>query len=206
MASLNPTIRPILIPQIESFEDVRQVLGQQMQAQQQALVSSLPVTDYGGTRISNIGSPQQTNDAVNLGYLHSVIVPQVLAQVAQSEASTSIPFGSGGGINGIHVMSYVSSHLTPQPKLGYTQQGTLTLATSTLNAPFLGVATGAFRTQIIQDATGGRSLIFSTYYRGLSSFVLDESASTYAVFEWQIDPTGAFAQLMNNPPNGWSLT
>ena len=39
-----PNIQPVLVPEMASFPEVRQVLSQQLQTLQQHLVSSLPIT------------------------------------------------------------------------------------------------------------------------------------------------------------------
>lgn len=84
----NLQVRAIYIPPFETLEGARQVLSQQLQSLQQNIASQLPLTDFNGSRLSNVGPPQQMNDAVTLGYLQQLFVPQ------------SANVGSGGGAIG----------------------------------------------------------------------------------------------------------
>jgi hypothetical protein len=72
-----PQTTPILIPAMHSFEDVRQVLSQALQTMQTQLLAALPVTDYGGQRISHVGAPQEMADVVNVAYLKSTLLPLI---------------------------------------------------------------------------------------------------------------------------------
>lgn len=84
----NLQVRAIYIPPFEDLAGARQVLSQQLQNLQQSIASQLPLTDFNGSRLTNVGPPQQMNDAVTLGYLQQLFIPQ------------SASIGSGSGATG----------------------------------------------------------------------------------------------------------
>lgn len=59
----------INIPEMNSFEDVRQALSQVLSDFQQKLLAQFPITNYGGKRISNVAVPVGADDVVTLRYL-----------------------------------------------------------------------------------------------------------------------------------------
>lgn len=103
MGSTQPSVRPILIPEMHSLHDVRQVLSQQLQTLQQQFIAALPISDFNGDRVTNIGDPQQLNDAVNLRYLQSVINNPF--QVLNAQRGTGGGGISTAGLNQITVTS-----------------------------------------------------------------------------------------------------
>ncbi len=53
------------------------------------LTGSLPITDFGGSRITNVAAPQAANDVVTLGYLNSIpLVQQIEHGVGTATSST----------------------------------------------------------------------------------------------------------------------
>lgn len=70
------TIPAVQLPAFTTLEEARQIVIQQLQGVQRQLASPPPVTNYNGSRITNVGFPLQLSDAVTLGYLKAVLVPQ----------------------------------------------------------------------------------------------------------------------------------
>jgi hypothetical protein len=201
--SIRPAINPHFVPQLSSFEDVRQVLGQLANNLQQQWSGVWPPTAFGGSRLTGVGSPQGQDDAVTLGYLHSVLVPQVLGA---SSSNTSITFPTGVSVGPYGIFSLATSgSMTPNLTSGWVQQSKYMVASCTLAPPVVSVPGATFYIQLMQDGTGGRQVTFNSYYHGMSMFELDTTANTMAGLLFQVDTGGGFAQLLDIPMNGWAI-
>ena len=98
----------------------------------------------------------------------------------------------------------VSGTLTPVLYRAFTQNAFLT-GTATLAQPSAYNAGNSFLVVLVQDAVGGRTVSFNSFYRGLSGFVLDTTPNTYAVLWVQVDASGTFGQVVAIPMNGNSI-
>lgn len=152
-----PIVRPIFIPQFSSHEEARQVLSQSLQDLQRSVLGSLPVTSYDGSRISNVGIPQYTDDVVTLGYLRSVLVPGVNQSFNITNAggtstsangeSSLFPIFPSGGVFGPNLNFGLVQFVALSSGGPYT-------ISAPVGVPPFGVR---FWTLVIQqDATGGR--------------------------------------------------
>lgn len=65
----------ITIPEMQSFEDVRTVLGRVIDELQTRLLNQFPITNYQGHRISNVAVPVGADDVVTLRYLQGDKLP-----------------------------------------------------------------------------------------------------------------------------------
>ena len=123
------------------------------------------------------------------------------------------PPGPAGGIAGFYGMGTIGS-LTPNMPSGYVQ-GTGTLGgivpgvltgIASIAAPASPVALAWFAIQIVQPATAPTyNVTFASFYRGLSSFILDTTPNTQAVLVFQVSSDGTYAQLMQIAANGMPL-
>lgn len=113
----------------------------------------------------------------------------------------AIPTSSGLIPSGIEAMTAVSGNLTPDLSKGWTHQATLT-GNVTLKQPINIGAGETFIVQLTEDATGGRTLTFDTYYKGVSEFDLDTRANRYATLLFQIQLDGLSALLLLVAGNG----
>lgn len=75
---------------MNSLEELRQLVLQRLQDLQSRLVSSLPITDYGGTIIGGVGNPQQPGDVVTLSYLQTALVTAIGAVGSQPLTSRPV--------------------------------------------------------------------------------------------------------------------
>ncbi|MDE1766574.1 MAG: hypothetical protein KGI27_09950 [Thaumarchaeota archaeon] len=67
--------RVITVPEMYSFEEVRQAMAKALNDLQVHIASQLPISNYQGQNISNVGPPVAADDVVTLRYLQSVYVP-----------------------------------------------------------------------------------------------------------------------------------
>lgn len=65
----------IEVPEMQSFEDVRQVMAKALNDLQLHIASQLPVTNHQGLRLTNVSPPIAADDVVTLKYLQSIYVP-----------------------------------------------------------------------------------------------------------------------------------
>lgn len=198
MARSSPTHRVINVPPMESLGDVQQILSQKLQELQTYLIGALPITDYGGTRLVNIGNPIQAGDAVNLQYLQAVLLPQVRGQILnESKGGTNIFTGGADGPISTVVPIGISTNVIPNvaAPFGRNQRVALGTATWMVRSP-IGILGGqSFNWNLIidQDGTGGRQLLFDPTYvflanplgqalpntRSVTPFITDQAGNTF---------------------------
>lgn len=113
---------------------------------------------------------------------------------------TPVSLGLPGGLN---VMSIVTGAVTPDLSSNlWVQSVSLTVAIN-VNPPIGGAAGDTFIIEIYQPASPpGFGVTFSSYYTGLSEFVLDTRPSTYASLMFQIQPGATSANLLMIIMNG----
>lgn len=84
---------PISVPPFSSFEEAQQVFVQQIQSLQNSLVNQLPILNFGGSRLANVGAPQYLDDVVTLRYLYAN-GQQVITGSATSAQAGGNPSGA----------------------------------------------------------------------------------------------------------------
>lgn len=176
-----PVVRPIFIPQFSSHEEARQVLSQSLQDLQRSVLSSLPITSYNGSRISGVGIPQENGDVVTLGYLRSVLVPQVQSQVLSEISTTTNVFG---GDESIFPVFPTGTTFGPNLNLG-----TFQLIALSSGGPYKIIApvgvppsrSKSWTLIIQQDATGGRVAYTDPTYVYAADILGQLQASTWAI-------------------------
>jgi hypothetical protein len=65
----------IAIPEMSSFDEVRQVLAHTIRELQNHIATQLPIVDYKQRKITNVAPPTEGDDVVTLKYLQSVQLP-----------------------------------------------------------------------------------------------------------------------------------
>lgn len=65
----------IAIPEMSSFEEVRQVIARAVGELQNHIATQLPIIDYKQRKITNVAPPTEADDVVTLKYLQSVQLP-----------------------------------------------------------------------------------------------------------------------------------
>lgn len=162
--------RPILIPQMDSFNDVRQVVANSFNQLQTQIATQGPPTNFQGQRVQNIANPQQPNDAVTLGYLNSVLIPLL--------QNTSRLYTQQGGGSGTQTFQSLTTTNT---------SGAATLVSGVLNIPEYSSGSTSGLVQIAQivvtTATG--TLDFSSIPATYADLKLSVNArsSTAASFD-----------------------
>lgn len=68
-----PLHTPILVPDIHSLADVRQAISQGLSGLQASILNQGVVTEFGGERLTGVGTPRAQSDVVTLGYLQNVL-------------------------------------------------------------------------------------------------------------------------------------
>lgn len=89
----------ISIPELHTLDDVRQVLAKTVNDLQTSIISQLPIVDYAGERIQNVGAPQAADDVVTLKFLQSGATQSVqpTSIIAGGSNTTTTITGGGGG-------------------------------------------------------------------------------------------------------------
>ena len=117
------------------------------------------------------------------------------------------PAGAPGPVTsfgGIFIIG-TGGAMTPVIGTNWTMQATLG-SNATINAPAVAYPGVCFLVQAIQDGTGGRTITWNSFYRGLSGFILDTTASTQAALLFQVSADGSYALLIGVPMNGAPIT
>lgn len=195
----------VLVPQIGSWEEVRQAFSQQLNQLQQNISSQFPIVDYGGSRVQNVGSPQQLGDAVNLGYLHGVLLPQVQGAITNALSQVINNDVTGTGPNGIYFMGS-SGTLTPILTSGFTQQAILTASCSI--APPADASSNpmvSFMMEIRQGGSGGYGVSLDPWYHGLAFTPIITTPGTKACLLFQVGTDTSTGDLLMIPMNGGSI-
>lgn len=112
--------------------------------------------------------------------------------------------GSSVGITvpgGLEVMVASGGDVVPNDMRLWVHEITLT-GNVTMQDPTTAVPAATFVLRIEQDATGGRTVTWASFYKGLSGFVLDTTASTYASLLFVTAADGASAMLLLVAMNG----
>lgn len=65
----------ITIPEMNTFDEVRQVLARVIGELQNHIATQLPIIDYKQRKITNVAPPTEGDDVVTLKYLQSVQLP-----------------------------------------------------------------------------------------------------------------------------------
>jgi hypothetical protein len=65
----------IAIPEMSSFDEVRQVIARAISEVQNHIATQLPIVDYKQRKITNVAPPTEGDDVVTLKYLQSVQLP-----------------------------------------------------------------------------------------------------------------------------------
>lgn len=65
----------IAIPEMNTFDEVRQVLARVIGELQNHIATQLPIIDYKQRKITNVAPPTEGDDVVTLKYLQSVQLP-----------------------------------------------------------------------------------------------------------------------------------
>lgn len=86
----------ISIPELHTLDDVRQVLAKTVNDLQTSIISQLPIVDYAGARIQNVGAPQAADDVVTLKFLqsgaaHNVQPSSILVSTNTANNTSGIP-------------------------------------------------------------------------------------------------------------------
>lgn len=192
-------LAPISIPPLTNLDDARQAFGLALQSLQTNL--SGITTSFDGSRLSNVGQPQQASDVVTLGYLRAIL-PSIFTTQPVNQ-NTTIQGGSGvpQPTAGLNIMVPAAGVVTPLLANFYTNQVTLT-GNVTVAAPVGGGPGQTFAVQLIQDSSGGHLVSWDGFYHGISGFILAARASTYATLVFQIQLSGTSALLLDVAMNG----
>ncbi len=166
--------KAILIPEFDSWESCRQAVTQSIQDLQSQILSGLPIIDYGGERISNVGIPQANNDVVTLGYLRTMI--PTLVQNTTSITNLGV---ATAGLNQKDITS------TPYPVLAGDDVLTLKAGASVVNLPAL-------------SGISLRKVLYIINLSGGSTTVFPNGADTVGQLGALILPNGAYVQIVPN--------
>lgn len=125
----------------------------------------------------------------------------------QGDPGEQGPPGALTSVGGIKVLG-VTGSLSPDLTGGWTQKVGPMSGAVHIAPPIVSFPGVTFLVQLIQDGTGGRTVTWDSYYKGVSptTFVLDTGSSTQACLLFQVSLDGTYAQCMNVAQNGWSTT
>lgn len=99
------TQHPVVVPEMSSFEDVRQAIANVFATFQQSLHSQFPLTNFQGKRITNVAPPTSADDVVTLKYLQS--------NQPSQQNKTINPFQANSGSGGSNLWTQAGAALYP---------------------------------------------------------------------------------------------
>lgn len=167
-------------------------------------------TDAKNYTIRNLSPPAQPRDAATKQYVDDSLVNFNKDLQNQINRRTRPYLGAGGGgtstatstftYAGTYVQSTPGSTFTPDlSSQKDTQELTLTSATCTIKNPTGGSSDFKWDLILLQDATGGRRVVFDTNYKGLTNATgnidIDTKANSYTVYRFVVRPDGKSMML-----------